>query len=70
MKYNYHNTLTTQVGALPTRSFYVPFAELFINGGATTATNLVYNSQNADGIVFETDGECTLSFTKYDIVVD
>lgn len=45
-------------------------AELFINGGATTATNLVYNPQNADGIVFETDGECTLSFTKYDIVVD
>ena len=27
MKYNYHNTLTTQVGALPTRSFYVPFAD-------------------------------------------
>ena len=45
-------------------------AELFINGGATTATNLVYNPQNADGIVFETDGKCTLSFTKYDIVVD
>ena len=45
-------------------------AEMFINGGMTTATNLVYNPQNADGIVFETDGECTLSFTKYDIVVD
>lgn len=45
-------------------------AELFINGGMATATNLVYNPQNADGIEFETDGECTLSLTKYDIVVD
>ena len=27
MKYNYHNTLTTQVNALPARSFYVPFAD-------------------------------------------
>ena len=27
MKYNYHNTLTTQINALPTRSFYIPFAD-------------------------------------------
>lgn len=27
MVYNFHNTLTTQINALPTRSFYVPFPD-------------------------------------------
>jgi len=43
--------------------------EVFINGGVATTTNLVYNDEKSEDIVFFSDAPCTLRVTKSDIIL-
>lgn len=44
-------------------------AEVFVNDGERTMTSLFLTPMEADGIVFDTDGEACLNIRKYDIYV-